>query len=87
MALTFTGGDTHVAGQLLVVLHQVLILLVDSQHLADPIGGSFSLEGSAQSGLPGGWPPSLLTGMSLESSWSKAHRTPHRGEGEEAQFQ
>ena len=29
---------THVAGQLLVVLHELLVLLVDGQHLADAIG-------------------------------------------------
>ena len=31
-------GGTHIAGQLLVVFHELLILLVDGQHLADAIG-------------------------------------------------
>lgn len=34
---------THITGQFLVVLHQVLVLLVDSQHFADTIGGCLSL--------------------------------------------
>lgn len=42
-----TGGGsewyTHIAGQPLVIFHQVLILLIDSQHLADPVGSSLSL--------------------------------------------
>ena len=34
---------THIAGQLLVVFHELLILLVDGQHLADAIGGCLGL--------------------------------------------
>lgn len=29
---------THITGQLLVVFHELFILLVDGQHLADTIG-------------------------------------------------
>lgn len=29
---------THITGQLLIVFHELLILLVDGQHLADTIG-------------------------------------------------
>ena len=29
---------THITGQLLVVLHELLVLLVDGQHLADAVG-------------------------------------------------
>ena len=29
---------THIAGQLLIVFHKLLVLLVDGQHLADAIG-------------------------------------------------
>lgn len=36
-------GHTHVTGQTLVVLHQVLILLVDSQDLADAVGSRLRL--------------------------------------------
>ena len=36
-------GVTHVAGQPLIIFHQVLILLVDGQHLADPVGSGLSL--------------------------------------------
>lgn len=35
---------THITGQAFIIFHQVLILLVHSQHLADPVGGSLSLE-------------------------------------------
>lgn len=31
-------GGTHIAGQLLIVFHELLVLLVDGQHLADAIG-------------------------------------------------
>ena len=31
-------GGTHITGQLLVVLHELLVLLVDGQHLADAVG-------------------------------------------------
>lgn len=34
---------THIAGQLFVVFHEALILLVDGQHLADAIGGCLGL--------------------------------------------
>lgn len=34
---------SHLAGQLLILLHQLLILLVDGQHLADTIGSCLSL--------------------------------------------
>lgn len=34
---------SHIAGQLLVVLHHLLVLLVDSQHFADTICCRFSL--------------------------------------------
>lgn len=34
---------SHLAGQLLILLHQLLILLVDGQHLADTVGSSLSL--------------------------------------------
>lgn len=37
---------THITGQLLVVLHHLLILLVDSQHFADAIGGCLGLSES-----------------------------------------
>ena len=35
----------HITGQLLVVLHQLLILLVHRQHLADPVSCCFCLVG------------------------------------------
>lgn len=41
-------GCAHITGQLLIVLHQLLILLVDSQHLADPVGRRLCLDGEAQ---------------------------------------
>lgn len=34
---------SHLAGQLLILLHQFLILLVDGQHLADTVGSRLSL--------------------------------------------
>lgn len=37
---------THLAGQLLIVLHHLLILLVDSQHFADTICSCLSLSGN-----------------------------------------
>lgn len=37
-------GCAHITGQLLIVLHQLLILLVDSQHLADPVGRRLCLD-------------------------------------------
>lgn len=36
---------SHLTGQLLVLLHQLLILLVDGQHLADTVGSCLSLKG------------------------------------------
>lgn len=38
---------SHLAGQLLVLLHQFLVLLVDGQHLADTVGSCLSLRESA----------------------------------------
>lgn len=38
------SGCAHITGQLLIVLHQLLILLVDSQHLADPVGRCLCLD-------------------------------------------
>lgn len=38
---------SHLAGQLLVLLHQLLVLLVDGQHLADTVGSCLSLTGRA----------------------------------------
>lgn len=35
---------SHLTGQLLVLLHQFLVLLVDGQHLADAVGGCLSLK-------------------------------------------
>lgn len=32
------AGNAHIAGQLLIVLHQLFVLLVHRQHLADPVG-------------------------------------------------
>ncbi len=37
-------GCAHITGQPLIVLHQLLILLVDSQHLADPVGRRLCLD-------------------------------------------
>lgn len=34
----------HLTGQLLVLLHQFLILLVDGQHFADTVGSCLSLK-------------------------------------------
>lgn len=34
---------SHLAGQLLVLLHQLLVLLVDGQHLADTVGSCLGL--------------------------------------------
>lgn len=36
---------SHLAGQLLVLLHQFLVLLVDGQHLADTVGSCLGLRG------------------------------------------
>ena len=41
------GLHTYVAGQLLVVLHHLFILLVDSQDFADPVCGRLSLSGNS----------------------------------------
>lgn len=41
----FPCCSTHVTGQLLVVLHHLLVLLVHSQNFADPICGRLSLLG------------------------------------------
>lgn len=38
-------GCAHIAGQFLIVLHQLLVLLVDRQHFADPVGRRLSLDG------------------------------------------
>lgn len=38
------SGCAHITGQPLIVLHQLLILLVDSQHLADPVGCCLCLD-------------------------------------------
>lgn len=37
---------THITGQLLIVLHHLLVLLVDSQYFADTICGCLSLSGN-----------------------------------------
>lgn len=69
-------SGTYVAGQSLVIFHQVFILLIDSQHLADPVGCCLSLgQGKhTQSGLPEGRGPSLLTGIyHLKAGSSTAH--------------
>lgn len=46
-------GGTHITGQLLIVLHELLIFLVDGQYLADAIGCCLRLavrqRGSGQS--------------------------------------
>jgi len=44
------GGGAHITGQLLIVLHQLLILLVHSQHLADPVGRCLCLEDEEDEG-------------------------------------
>jgi hypothetical protein len=46
---------THLTGQLLILLHEFLVLLVDSQHLADPIGSRLGLghKTRGQGGCPG----------------------------------
>ena len=36
-------SGTYVAGQPLIIFHEVLILLVHGQHLADPVGSSLRL--------------------------------------------
>lgn len=38
------AGVSHLAGQLLVLLHQFLVLLVDRQHLADAVSSRLSLQ-------------------------------------------
>lgn len=59
-ATEHSGAHTHITGQAFIVFHQVLIFLVHSQHLADPVGSGLSLEWrSTQLGLPeAGDPPS-----------------------------
>lgn len=39
-----TSGCAHITGQPLIVLHQLLIFLVDSQHFADPVGRRLRLD-------------------------------------------
>lgn len=34
----------YLTGQLLILLHQFLILLIDSKHFADPVGSCLGLE-------------------------------------------
>lgn len=41
----FCMSSTHVAGQFLVVLHHLLVLLVDGQHFANTICSCLSLSG------------------------------------------
>lgn len=43
-------GRAHITGQFLIVLHQLLILLVDRQHLADPVGCRLRLHGEDERG-------------------------------------
>lgn len=38
-------GCAHITGQFLIVLHQLLVLLVDRQHFADPVGRRLRLDG------------------------------------------
>lgn len=38
-------GCAHIAGQPFIVLHQLLVLLVDRQHFADPVGRRLGLDG------------------------------------------
>lgn len=35
--------QSHIAGELLILLHQLLVLLIHGQHLADPVGGCLGL--------------------------------------------
>lgn len=41
------AGLAHITGQLLIVLHQLLVLLVDGQNFADPVGRRLRLEDAA----------------------------------------
>lgn len=38
-------GCAHITGQFFIVLHQLLVLLVDRQYFADPVGRRLSLDG------------------------------------------
>lgn len=44
------AGRAHITGQLLIVLHQLLVLLVDRQHLADPVRRRLRLEDGRRGG-------------------------------------
>lgn len=41
-------GCAHITGQSLIVLHQLLVLLVDRQHFADPVGRRLGLDGEGR---------------------------------------
>lgn len=41
-------GCAHITGQFFIVLHQLLVLLVDRQHFADPVGRRLSLDGEGR---------------------------------------
>lgn len=43
-------GRAHITGQFLIVLHQLLILLVHRQHLADPVGRRLRLHAEDERG-------------------------------------
>lgn len=44
-------GCAHITGKSFIVLHQLLVLLVDCQHFADPVGCRLSLDGEGRESL------------------------------------
>ncbi len=57
--------DTHVAGQSLVLFHELLVLLVDLEDFADAVGGRFRLkdvDGRAQRSSSGEKEPIRVSG-------------------------
>lgn len=44
-------GCAHITGKSFIVLHQLLVLLVDRQHFADPVGRRLGLDGEGRESM------------------------------------